>query len=163
MGNDRKPDGNCSCSVISYEASNLNAEQPTIDPTTRTRARPFASPEEAEKLTYESYLRTMHQTSVTSTLSTYPPPKKLHTQLVKYPQYKIRPNMTGLNPRALLSPEDSPTNAHTFPTCKQTNLSNRSPPSSTAKPATTPSPAEKSPAHPSARATSAPPHISPSP
>ena len=35
-------------------------------PTTRTRARPFASPEEAEKLTYESYLRTMRQTSETN-------------------------------------------------------------------------------------------------
>jgi len=66
MGNDCKPDGNCLCSVTFYEASNLNAEQPTIDPTSRTRARPFTSPEEAEKLTYESYLRTMHQTSETN-------------------------------------------------------------------------------------------------
>jgi len=79
MGNDRKPDGNCLCFVIFYEGSNLNAEQPTIDPTTRTRARPFASPEEAEKLTYESYLRTMRQTSETNVnldivkLLTYPP------------------------------------------------------------------------------------------
>jgi len=41
-------------------------------PTTRTRARPFASLEEAEKLTYESCLLTMHQTSGTNlTSSTY--------------------------------------------------------------------------------------------
>jgi len=64
-------------------------------PTTRTRARPFASPEEAEKLTYESYLRTMRQTSETNlnldivNLLAYPPSKKLHTQLLKYPQEVI--------------------------------------------------------------------------
>jgi len=58
MGNDYKPGGNCPCSV--------NAEQPTIDPTTRTRARPFTSPEEAEKLTYESYLHTMCQMTKTN-------------------------------------------------------------------------------------------------
>jgi len=64
-------------------------------PTTRTRARPFASPEEAEKLMYESYLRTMRQISETNlnldivNLLAYLPSKKLHTQLLKYPQEVI--------------------------------------------------------------------------
>lgn len=56
------------------------------------RSRAFASPEEGEVLIYEGYLRRMRQTGETNlnldmtNLSAYPPSRKLHTQLIKYPQ-----------------------------------------------------------------------------
>jgi DNA replication licensing factor MCM4 len=57
-------------------------------PNTRT----FSSPEEAEVLLYEGYMRRMRQTGDTNlnldmgNLLAYPPCKKLHGQLGKYPQ-----------------------------------------------------------------------------
>ncbi|KAJ6629243.1 MCM2/3/5 family-domain-containing protein [Mycena sp. CBHHK59/15] len=55
----------------------------------------FSSPEDGEKLLYENYLRQMRQTGETNlnldvvNLLAYPPSKKLHAQLVKYPQEVI--------------------------------------------------------------------------
>jgi DNA replication licensing factor MCM4 len=57
--------------------------------------RAFATPEEAEVLLYETYLRRMRQTGDTNlnldmaNLLAYPPSKKLHSQLFKYPQEVI--------------------------------------------------------------------------
>ena len=54
--------------------------------------RIFSSPEEAEVLTYEGYLRRMRQTGDTNlnldmvNLLSYPPSRKLYGQLQKYPQ-----------------------------------------------------------------------------
>jgi hypothetical protein len=59
------------------------------------RSHAFASPEEGEILLYENYLRRMRQTGETNlnldmvNLVSYPPCRKLHTQLVKYPQEVI--------------------------------------------------------------------------
>lgn len=59
------------------------------------RTQAFSSPEEAEVLLYESYFRRMRQTGETNlnldivNLIAYPPSKKLHAQLVKYPQEVI--------------------------------------------------------------------------
>ncbi|KAI0822446.1 MCM-domain-containing protein [Trametes gibbosa] len=59
------------------------------------RTRVLSSPEEGELLLYESYLRRMRQTGETNlnldmlNLAAYPPSKKLHSQLVKYPQEVI--------------------------------------------------------------------------
>ncbi|KAJ7507506.1 cell division control protein 54 [Mycena galericulata] len=54
--------------------------------------RPFSNPADAEVLLYETYLRQMRQTGETNlnldivNLLAYPPSKKLHGQLIKYPQ-----------------------------------------------------------------------------
>lgn len=54
--------------------------------------RIFATPEEAEVLTYEGYLRRMRITGDTNlnldvvNLLSYPPSRKLYSQLIKYPQ-----------------------------------------------------------------------------
>lgn len=59
------------------------------------RTRAFSSPDEAEVILYETYFRRMRQTGETNlnlditNLLAYPPSKKLHTQLVKYPQEVI--------------------------------------------------------------------------
>ncbi|GJE86319.1 minichromosome maintenance (MCM) 2/3/5 family protein [Phanerochaete sordida] len=59
------------------------------------RTRALASPDEGEVLLYEGYLRRMRQTGETNlnldmnNLAAYPPSKKLHSQLVKYPQEVI--------------------------------------------------------------------------
>lgn len=59
------------------------------------RTRAFATPQEAELLLYESYLRRMRRTGETNlnmdvvNLLAYPPARKLHGQLVKYPQEVI--------------------------------------------------------------------------
>ncbi|KAI0356995.1 nucleic acid-binding protein [Trametes cingulata] len=59
------------------------------------RTRVLSSPEEGELLLYEGYLRRMRQTGETNlnldmiNLAAYPPSKKLHSQLVKYPQEVI--------------------------------------------------------------------------
>ncbi|THH00256.1 hypothetical protein EW026_g2226 [Hermanssonia centrifuga] len=59
------------------------------------RTRALANPEEGEVLLYEEYLRRMRQTGETNlnldmhNLAAYPPSRKLHTQLVKYPQEVI--------------------------------------------------------------------------
>ncbi|KAF8350874.1 cell division control protein 54 [Amanita rubescens] len=59
------------------------------------RSHAFASPEEGEILLYENYLRRMRQTGETNlnldmiNLLSYPPCRKLHNQLVKYPQEVI--------------------------------------------------------------------------
>ncbi|KAF8186431.1 hypothetical protein BJ912DRAFT_1043153 [Pholiota molesta] len=59
------------------------------------RTRAFSSPDEAEVVLYETYFRRMRQTGETNlnldvtNLLAYPPSKKLHTQLVKYPQEVI--------------------------------------------------------------------------
>ncbi|KDQ56636.1 hypothetical protein JAAARDRAFT_70353 [Jaapia argillacea MUCL 33604] len=56
------------------------------------RTRALKSPEEGEVVLYEQYLRRMRQTGETNlnldmvNLLAYPPTKKLHSQLVKYPQ-----------------------------------------------------------------------------
>ncbi|KAJ8522534.1 hypothetical protein ONZ45_g900 [Pleurotus djamor] len=56
------------------------------------RTRAFSSPEQGETVLYETYLRRMRQTGETNlnldmtNLLAYPPSKKLHGQLVKYPQ-----------------------------------------------------------------------------
>jgi DNA replication licensing factor MCM4 len=56
------------------------------------RTRTFASPDEAEVILYESYMRRMRQTGDTNlnldmgNLLAYPPCRKLHGQLQKYPQ-----------------------------------------------------------------------------
>ncbi|KAJ3921144.1 cell division control protein 54 [Lentinula edodes] len=55
----------------------------------------LATPEEGEVLLYEGYLRRMRQTGETNlnldvrNLLAYPPTKKLHTQVIKYPQEVI--------------------------------------------------------------------------
>ena len=55
----------------------------------------MSSPEEAEHLLYETYLRRMRQTDQTNlnvdivNILAFPPSKKLHTQLIKYPQEVI--------------------------------------------------------------------------
>lgn len=60
--------------------------------------RPFTSPEDGEVTLYESYIRRMRQTGVTNlnldatNLLAYPPSKKLHTYLLKYPQ-EVVPSM----------------------------------------------------------------------
>ncbi|KAM6501317.1 cell division control protein 54 [Amanita muscaria] len=57
--------------------------------------RASATPEEGEVLLYENYLRRMRQTGETNlnldmvNLYSYPPCRKLHTQLTKYPQEVI--------------------------------------------------------------------------
>lgn len=54
--------------------------------------RAMATPEEGEELLYETYLRRMRQTGQTNlnldaiNLLAYPPSRKLHSQLIKYPQ-----------------------------------------------------------------------------
>ncbi|KAI0088265.1 MCM-domain-containing protein [Irpex rosettiformis] len=59
------------------------------------RTRIMASPEEGEVLLYETYLRRMRQTGETNlnldmlNLAAYPPSRKLHVQLAKYPQEVI--------------------------------------------------------------------------
>ncbi|KAI0795486.1 MCM2/3/5 family-domain-containing protein [Abortiporus biennis] len=56
------------------------------------KTRTLGSPEEGEQLLYESYLRRMRQIGETNlnvdmvNLAAYPPSRKLHGQLVKYPQ-----------------------------------------------------------------------------
>jgi DNA replication licensing factor MCM4 len=56
------------------------------------RTRTFSSPDEAEVLLYEGYMRRMRQTGDTNlnldmgNLLAYPPCRKLHGQLGKYPQ-----------------------------------------------------------------------------
>ncbi|EJD05304.1 MCM-domain-containing protein [Fomitiporia mediterranea MF3/22] len=56
---------------------------------------PLSSPEEGEHLLYETYLRRMRQTGQTNlnvdviNILSYPPSKKLHSQLIKYPQEVI--------------------------------------------------------------------------
>jgi DNA replication licensing factor MCM4 len=55
----------------------------------------FTSPAEGEAILYESYFRRMRQTGETNlnldviNLVAYPPSKKLHSQLLKYPQEVI--------------------------------------------------------------------------
>jgi DNA replication licensing factor MCM4 len=57
-----------------------------------SRTRVFATPEEGEVLLYETYLRQLRQTGETNlnldmvNLRSYPPCKKLDSQLAKYPQ-----------------------------------------------------------------------------
>ncbi|KAI8989195.1 MCM-domain-containing protein [Trametes punicea] len=59
------------------------------------RTRVLSSPEEGEFVLYEGYLRRMRQTGETNlnldmiNLAAYPPSRKLHSQLVKYPQEVI--------------------------------------------------------------------------
>lgn len=59
------------------------------------RTRVLATPEEGEARLYVSYLRRMRQTGETNlnldmaNLSAYPPSRKLHSQLTKYPQEVI--------------------------------------------------------------------------
>ncbi len=59
------------------------------------RTRVLSSPEEGEVLLYESYVRRMRQTGEKilnldiANLAAYPPSKKLHILLVKYPQEVI--------------------------------------------------------------------------
>ncbi|KAF9485740.1 cell division control protein 54 [Pholiota conissans] len=59
------------------------------------RTRAMSSPEEGEVILYETYFRRMRQTGETNlnlditNLLAYPPSRKLHTQLVKYPQEVI--------------------------------------------------------------------------
>ncbi|EMD31706.1 hypothetical protein CERSUDRAFT_88861 [Gelatoporia subvermispora B] len=56
------------------------------------RTRALATPQEGEVLLYETHLRRMRQTGETNlnldmlNLAAYPPSRKLHSQLVKYPQ-----------------------------------------------------------------------------
>lgn len=56
------------------------------------RTRAFSTPDEGEVVLYETYLRRMRQTGDTNlnldmvNLLAYPPCRKLHSQLVKYPQ-----------------------------------------------------------------------------
>ncbi|KAJ3753772.1 cell division control protein 54 [Lentinula raphanica] len=58
-------------------------------------SRAQTSPQEGEVLLYEGYLRRMRQTGETNlnldikNLLAYPPTKKLHTQIIKYPQEAI--------------------------------------------------------------------------
>ncbi|TFK29479.1 cell division control protein 54 [Coprinopsis marcescibilis] len=59
------------------------------------RSKPFATPQEAEIVLYETYLRRMRKTGETNlnfdvlNLLAYPPARKLHSQLIKYPQEVI--------------------------------------------------------------------------
>lgn len=59
------------------------------------RTRILSSPEEGEVVLYETYLRRMRQTGDTNlnldmvNLAAYPPSRKLHGQLIKYPQEVI--------------------------------------------------------------------------
>lgn len=59
------------------------------------RTRPLARPEDGEQLLYETYLRRMRQTGQSNlnvdmiNVLAYPPSRKLHTQLIKYPQEVI--------------------------------------------------------------------------
>ena len=59
------------------------------------RTRTFATPEEGEVLLYAGHLRRMRQTGETNlnldmlNLYSYPPCRKLHSQLIKYPQEVI--------------------------------------------------------------------------
>lgn len=59
------------------------------------RTHIMATPEEGEILLYETYLRRMRQTGETNlnldmlNLAAYPPSRKLHSQLAKYPQEVI--------------------------------------------------------------------------
>ncbi|EIW79689.1 MCM-domain-containing protein [Coniophora puteana RWD-64-598 SS2] len=61
----------------------------------RLSARAFAAPDEGETLLYETYMRRMRQTGETNlnldmaNLLAYPPCRKLHGQLQKYPQEVI--------------------------------------------------------------------------
>ncbi|OCH88735.1 MCM-domain-containing protein [Obba rivulosa] len=56
------------------------------------RTRTLATPQEGEVQLYETYLRRMRQTGETNlnldmiNLASYPPSRKLHSQLIKYPQ-----------------------------------------------------------------------------
>ena len=56
------------------------------------KTRAFTSPDEGEVIQYETYFRRMRQTGETNlnldvvNLLAYPPAKKLHIQLTKYPQ-----------------------------------------------------------------------------
>ena len=65
------------------------------DRETGRRTQALASPEEGEVLLYENYLRRMRQTGDTNlsldmvNLFSYPPCRKLYSQLVKYPQEVI--------------------------------------------------------------------------
>lgn len=67
----------------------------TYDRDRGLRTRAMANPEEGEVLLYETYLRRMRQTGETNlnldilNLAAYPPSRKLHTQLTKYPQEVI--------------------------------------------------------------------------
>ena len=67
----------------------------SFDKTRGVATRPLASPEEGEHLLYETYLRRMRQTGQTNlnvdvlNLLSYPTSKKLHAQLLKYPQEVI--------------------------------------------------------------------------
>ncbi|KAH7883060.1 MCM-domain-containing protein [Phlebopus sp. FC_14] len=67
----------------------------THDREQNLRTRTFASPDEAEVVLYETYLRRMRQTGQTNlnldmvNLLAYPPCKKLFPQLQKYPQEVI--------------------------------------------------------------------------
>ena len=59
------------------------------------KTRAFTSPAEGEVILYETYFRRMRQTGKTNlnldvvNLLAYPPSKKLHSQLLKYPQEVI--------------------------------------------------------------------------
>ena len=59
------------------------------------KTRAFTSPAESEVILYETYFRRMRQTGETNlnldvvNLVAYPPSKKLHSQLLKYPQEVI--------------------------------------------------------------------------
>ncbi len=59
------------------------------------KTRPFVTPDEGEVILYETYFRRMRQTGETNlnldivNLLAYPPAKKLHIQLLKYPQEVI--------------------------------------------------------------------------
>jgi hypothetical protein len=59
------------------------------------KTRALSSPQEGEVLLYETYFRRMRQTGETNlnldvvNLLAYPPSKKLHSQLLKYPQEVI--------------------------------------------------------------------------
>lgn len=67
----------------------------TYDRDRGVRTRAMANPDEGEVLLYETYLRRMRQTGETNlnldilNLAAYPPSRKLHTQLTKYPQEVI--------------------------------------------------------------------------
>lgn len=67
----------------------------TYDRSVGNPTRALSSPEEAEHLLYETYLRRMRQTGQTNlnvdmiNILAYPPSKKLHSQLIKYPQEVI--------------------------------------------------------------------------
>ncbi len=66
------------------------------------RTRAMSSPAEGEEILYESYLRTMRRTGQNNlnldmvNLLAYPPSRKLHGQLVKYPQEVVPAMDTAL-------------------------------------------------------------------